>query len=145
LAEVLKIFISKSKDAERESVREAVFVSSEGVEGDDLHKGSQHAASFLADESLKRIAERGVEGFCTRRFYANIVTQGVSLFDLQPGDKFTIGEAGFAIKKIGKFCFKNKDCAIYNSPYDCVLHNEAVFADILEGGTVRVGDEIVIP
>jgi len=144
LAKVLKLFVSKSKDAERESVQEAVFISSEGVEGDDLHKGSMHAASFLADESLKRIAALGIEGFCYRRFYANIVTQGVSLFDLQAGDRFTIGEVSFAVKQIGKRCFKEKNCAVYNSPNDCILHNEAVFADILEGGTVRVGDGIVI-
>jgi len=145
LAKVLKLFVSKSKDAERESVPEAVFVPTEGVEGDDLHHGSLHAASFLADESLKRIADLGLVGLCTRRFYANIVTTGISMFDLQVGDEFTIGEVSFAIKKTGKRCFKDKDCAIYNSPHDCILHNEAVFADILEGGTVYVGDKIIVP
>jgi len=141
MAKVLELYVSKSRDAARESVSESVFVSSEGVKGDDLHKGSAHAASFLADESRKRIAAIGIEGLCTRRFYANIVTQGVSLFDCPIGTEFSIGEARFAVKQVGKPCFE--DCDIYRSQYDCVLHKEAVFADILEGGTVHVGDEVI--
>ena len=142
MGNVLELYISKSKEAEREPLPEAVFVSSEGVEGDDLNRGRTHAVSLLAKESRDRIAAIGIEGLCTRRFYANIVTEGVSLFDMPLGTRFKIGDARFAVTQVGKPCFK--DCDIYRSAYDCVLHKEAVFADILEGSTVHVGDEIII-
>jgi len=142
LASVLELNIQKNRETKRESVQEAVFVCFAGVDGDDLHSGSKHAASLLANESRERIAAMGIEGLCTRRFYANIVTQGVNIFDLPVGACLKIGNVRFAVTQIGKPCFK--DCDIYRSPYDCILHKEAVFAEILEGGEVHVGDEIIV-
>ena len=142
MAKVVELNIKESREGPRKSVAEAVFVSAEGVRGDDLHRGSEHSASLIAKESQDRIAAMGIDGLCTRRFYANIVTQGVNLFDLSVGTCFRIGGARFSIKQVGKPCYK--DCAIYESSYDCVLHKEAIFADILAGGTVYVGDEIIV-
>jgi len=142
LAKVVELNLKERKEGPRKSVPEAVFVSAEGVKGDDLHRGSEHSASLLARETQERIAALGIDGLCTRRFYANIVTEGINLFDLPVGTCVQIGGARFAIKQIGKPCWK--DCAIYESSHDCALHQEAIFADILTGGTVHVGDEIIV-
>lgn len=142
MSKVVELNLKESKEGPRKSVPAAVFVRAEGVKGDDLHRGSAHSASLLAEETQDRIAALGIEGLCTRRFYANIVTADIKLFDLPVGTRVRIGGARFSIKQIGKPCWK--DCAIYESPHDCALHKEAIFADILTGGTVRVGDEIIV-
>ena len=142
MARVVELNISESREAGRQSVGEATFVSSSGVAGDDLHHGSRHGVSLLAKESLDRIDAMGIEGLCTRRFYANIVTQGAELFCLSVGTRLIIGDVRLAITQIGKPCWKDDGCAIYDSSFDCILKNEAVFADIEEGGVIHVGDDV---
>ena len=42
--------------------------------------------------------------------------------------------------QIGKVCHTR--CAIYYQAGDCVMPKEGIFAQVLEGGGIKVGDEI---
>lgn len=44
--------------------------------------------------------------------------------------------------QIGKECHSH--CEIYKVVGDCIMPREGVFAKVLEGGTIKVGDELVI-
>ena len=142
MARVYELGIRESKEAERQSVSQAFFESSAGVNGDDLHKGSKHGVSLLAKESMDRIAAAGIDGLCTRRFYANIVTEGLDIFLLPAGAKLKVGGVTLLITQTGKPCWKSDGCAIAEAGIDCVLRNEAVFASVIDGGTIYTGDEV---
>jgi MOSC domain-containing protein YiiM len=44
------------------------------------------------------------------------------------------------VTQIGKVCHTR--CAIYYQAGDCVMPKEGIFAQVLEGGEIKVGDEI---
>ncbi|MDA3786989.1 MAG: MOSC domain-containing protein, partial [Desulfobacula sp.] len=57
------------------------------------------------------------------------------------GQVFKLGETALVeITQIGKEC--HKKCAIYYRTGDCIMPKEGVFAKILQGGTIKVGDKI---
>jgi MOSC domain-containing protein YiiM len=71
----------------------------------------------------------------------NITTEGIDLSALKLGDKLRVGRtAVLKISKIGKECHKH--CAIYHQVGDCIMPREGIFAEVLEGGDIAVGDTI---
>jgi MOSC domain-containing protein YiiM len=74
-------------------------------------------------------------------FAENITTQGLDLLKLPVGTKFRIGGISLLeVTQIGKVCHTR--CAIYYQAGDCVMPKEGIFAKVLEGGEIKVGDEI---
>ena len=58
------------------------------------------------------------------------------------GTLLRAGEALLEITQIGKAC--HHGCAIFQKMGDCIMPREGVFARVLRGGTVKVGDVIEI-
>jgi MOSC domain-containing protein YiiM len=75
-------------------------------------------------------------------FAENITTEFVDVPHLQLGDRISIGNAVVEITQIGKECVAK--CAIYYRAGDCVMPREGVFARIVSGGEVNVGDSIQV-
>ena len=74
-------------------------------------------------------------------FAENVATEGVDWKTIPLGSRFKLGEKAIVeITKIGKEC--HNKCAIYHLAGDCIMPREGVFARVLEGGTIRTGDEI---
>ena len=46
------------------------------------------------------------------------------------------------ITQIGKACHSH--CAVYEAVGDCIMPREGVFAKVLEGGVIRIGDEMEV-
>ena len=46
------------------------------------------------------------------------------------------------VTQIGKECHER--CAIYYQAGDCVMPKEGIFAEVVNEGEVKVGDEIII-
>ncbi|MEK7699616.1 MAG: MOSC domain-containing protein, partial [Planctomycetota bacterium] len=76
-------------------------------------------------------------------FGENIVTECMDLKTLPIGTTLKIG-AGIVVRvtQIGKLCHDR--CAIYYKAGDCIMPREGIFAEIVTGGTITVGDEISI-
>ncbi|MHB1477199.1 MAG: MOSC domain-containing protein, partial [Coriobacteriia bacterium] len=64
------------------------------------------------------------------------------LVSLPVGTKVRIGASLLEVTQIGKEC--HTKCAIYYQAGDCVMPKEGIFAIVLEGGDVSVGDEIAV-
>jgi MOSC domain-containing protein YiiM len=76
-------------------------------------------------------------------FAENLTTEGLDLVSLPIGTKLKIGATGVGeVTQIGKEC--HSKCAIFYQAGDCVMPKEGIFIRLLEGGVVRVGDNIEV-
>jgi MOSC domain-containing protein YiiM len=137
---IRSIAVSKRKGTRKELVEQALLVTEHGIEG-DAHAGAWHRqVSFLAMESIEKAKAAGLSvGFGD--FAENIATEGIDWVSIPVGARFRLGESVLVeITQIGKEC--HKKCAIYYQAGDCIMPREGVFARVIEGGTIRCGDEI---
>lgn len=139
---VVSMALSRKKGTRKTQVEEALLIKDHGLQG-DAHAGAWHRqVSFLASESIARARQNGLDvGFGD--FAENMATQGVDWTRVPVGTRLQIGaRAVVEITQIGKECHNR--CAIYYQAGDCIMPREGIFARVLEGGLVRVGDEIAI-
>jgi MOSC domain-containing protein YiiM len=96
--------------------------------------------SLLAQESIDKMTRLGLK-VGPGDFAENLTTQGLDLLALPLGTHFRVGEGTLLeVTQIGKVCHTR--CAIYYQAGDCVMPKEGIFAQVLEGGEIKVGDEI---
>lgn len=142
MAKVIAVNISTTKGVPKESISEGNFIVDHGLEG-DAHAGKWHRqVSLLGVESINKMKEIGIEGLCSGKFAENLTTEGINLYDLPVGTKLKIGETLQEVTQIGKEC--HSGCAIFEEVGQCIMPKEGIFTKVVEGGKVRVGDEIKI-
>ncbi len=140
---IVSINISEKKGERKKPVAEAMVQENYGIEG-DAHASSQwhRQVSLLALESIRKMQEMGLD-VRPGDFAENITTEGIDLPNLPIGARFAIGDGiEVEVSQIGKECHTR--CAIYYQAGDCVMPKEGIFAEVLNEGEVKVGDEIII-
>ena len=139
----MAVSTSARKGTRKTNVPAARLREGFGLEG-DAHGGAWHRqVSLLAVESIATIREKGLD-VGPGAFAENLTTGGIDVPRLTVGERLEVGEAELEITQIGKECHSR--CAIYEEAGDCVMPREGVFARVVRGGTVRVGDTIrVLP
>jgi MOSC domain-containing protein YiiM len=144
VATVTSVNISKRKGTQKQPVGEEpqVVIADRGLEN-DAHAGDWHRqVSFLAEESIQKAREMGLE-VGPGAFAENFTTEGIDLLDLPLGTQLRVGpEVLVEISQIGKVCHTR--CAIYHLAGDCIFPREGIFGVVLEGGTVKKGDAIEV-
>jgi len=140
VASIVAVCISKSKGVRKRDIKECRVIPNHGLEG-DAHAGKWHRqVSLLAKESIDRFNAQGYSVDCGG-FGENLTTEGMDLVSLPIGTKLKIGsDLLFEVTQIGKVC--HRPCAIFKNTGDCILPREGIFARVLEGGVVKVDDEI---
>lgn len=137
---VQAVCISERKGEQKHAVVQAELVAGHGIRG-DAHAGDWHRqVSLLAFESIQTIQEKLPYALKDGDFAENIVTRGIVLYTLKPGDRLRIGPALVEVTQIGKEC--HQGCAIRELAGDCVMPREGIFVKVLEGGIVRAGDAV---
>jgi len=136
------IALSAKKGTRKTVVEEARLRAGHGLEG-DAHAGDWHRqVSFLSAESIEASRDQGLD-VTFGDFAENIATRGLDWRSVPLGTRLRLGrEALVKISQIGKECHNR--CAIYYAAGDCIMPREGVFARVLRGGAVRVGDPIRI-
>ncbi len=138
---VLAVCTSKKKGVRKRDVGQAELRPKWGIVG-DAHAADWHRqVSLLAWESIEKMRALGLK-VQAGSFAENITTEGLSLVDLPLGTRLRLGEALVQVTQIGKVCHDR--CAIYTLAGDCVMPREGIFVEVLEGGTVQVGDAIQV-
>lgn len=134
------ISISKEKGTKKHNVSQAILKKNYGILG-DAHAGTKNRqVSLLAEESIEKMKDKGLK-VGPGDFAENITTKGIDLLKLRLGDKLRIGKnALLEISQIGKVCHTR--CHIYYQVGDCVMPKEGIFAKVIRGGVIKVGDEI---
>ena len=138
---VVALSMSTEKGTAKKNVNQARFRVNHGMEG-DAHAGPWHRqVSLLAVERVDEMRARGAE-VKPGAFGENITTEGVDLRSLRVGDRVLLRGVELEITQIGKEC--TKPCAIFYRVGDCVMPREGLFARVLRGGRVNVGDPVEI-
>ncbi len=139
---VLAVNVSEKKGTRKTNVQNCGAQKGFGLVG-DAHAGPWHRqVSLLANESIEKMKALGLNvGFGD--FAENITTEGIDLVHLPIGTTITVGgEVLLRVTQIGKECHTR--CAIYYQAGDCVMPKEGIFAEVLNAGQIKVGDEIVV-
>ncbi len=135
------ISVSDKKGMRKKNIASALLIENFGIEG-DAHADKWHRQiSFLAQESIKSMQDKGLE-VVAGNFAENLTTEGIDLTALKVGTNLTIGKTELVISQLGKICHNR--CAIYYQAGDCVMPREGIFAVVTKGGTINVGDQIQV-
>ena len=136
---VTSINISERKGTRKTPVPEkrAQITVDNGVVG-DAHAGDWHRqVSFLAEESIAKAREMGLD-VKAGDFAENFTTEGLNLFTIPVGSLLSVGQCEVEVSQIGKVCHTR--CAIYHLAGDCIFPREGIFAVVRKPGEIKVGD-----
>lgn len=138
---VVAVCTSVRTGVPKRPVDEGILRVNWGIEG-DAHAGEWHRqVSLLAMESIEKMRAAGLK-VKPGSFAENITTEGLVLYELPIGTQMRLGTALAEVTQIGKECHSH--CAIYELAGDCVMPREGIFVRILEPGTVRAGDAVIL-
>lgn len=137
---VVAVSISERKGTKKKNIPFAELKDDFGMIG-DAHAGPGYKQiSLLAEESIDKMRSKGLT-VGPGDFAENITTRSIDLLSLTPSDKLKIGESVvLEITELGKKCHKR--CNIYYEAGDCVMPKEGIFAHVLKGGIIKVGDRM---
>ena len=135
--ELRGICISEKRGTEKTAVSEAVLEKGYGICG-DAHAGNWHRqVSLLAYEKIEEFRARGAD-VAFGAFGENLIVEGADLCTLAVGSRLCFDEVILELTQIGKECHSH--CEIYKRMGDCIMPREGVFAEVVRGGTLHVGE-----
>jgi MOSC domain-containing protein YiiM len=112
------------------------------INADVQNETSHRQVSLLAVESIEKMRKMGLE-VGPGDFAENITTGGINLLSFPVGTQIKIGnDVLLRVSQIGKVCHDR--CVIYHQAGDCVMPREGVFAQVIEEGKIKAGDEIIL-
>jgi len=136
---IVSINTGSDRGEKKSPVAEAVLISGYGIQG-DAHAGAVRQVSLLANESIEKGIASGVE-LKPGDFGENMTTEGIDAASIRLGERFLVGgEAILQISDIGKVC--DVPCSIGQRLGECIMPREGLFARILRGGRIAMGDPI---
>ncbi|MGN0662946.1 MAG: molybdopterin-binding protein [Faecalibacterium sp.] len=140
MGKILAICTSPHRGTVKTQVPSAKLVVGWGVEN-DAHGGSWHRqVSLLSAEKIEAFRKKIWVEYGA--FGENLVVEGFDFRSLPVGNRFAAGGAVLEMTQIGKEC--HNDCVIRQQTGDCIMPREGVFARVLTGGEIHVGDEMTL-
>lgn len=137
MGKVIAVCTSPEKGTQKQNVGEAVFIEEFGIEG-DAHAGKWHRqVSLLSHDKIEDFRARGAE-VTDGAFGENLVVAGFDFRNLPVGTRFQCNDVILEMTQIGKEC--HHGCQIFQKMGDCIMPREGVFARVIKGGVIRVGD-----
>lgn len=138
---VKAVCVSEKKGTEKTDVKSGKFVINYGIE-QDAHGGNWHRQVSLL--SYEKFAEFQAKGAPIKpgAFGENLLVEGFDFRSLPVPTFFKCNDVILEMTQIGKECHSH--CQIYKRMGDCIMPREGVFAQVLQGGTISVGDEMTI-
>ena len=132
-----EITVKREKKAGMEKPGCCTLAEGQGILEDYHSGGGERELCLLSDEVPGLMAEMDYKGLCMRRYKANFLVDGLAEGHLRKGDLLELGNAVIEITMV-KRCFDN--CALVRESAACPLKDGGLFARVVKGGTVCVGD-----
>ncbi len=141
MGKVISTNISEVRGVQKHNVGKVKLVEDFGIEN-DAHAGKWHRqVSLLSYEKIEAFRAKGAE-VNDGAFGENIVVSGIDFKNLPVGTRFKCNDVILEMTQIGKEC--HHGCEIFQKMGDCIMPREGVFAKIIKGGEIAVGDEMEI-
>jgi TatD DNase family protein len=139
MGKILAVCTSPEKGTAKRNVGKAELVENHGLKG-DAHAGPWHRqVSLLSRQRIDAFRARGAE-VADGDFGENLVVDGIDFSSLPVGTVLDSGDVVLEMTQIGKEC--HNGCQIFQAMGDCIMPREGVFARVLHGGALSVGDEL---
>ena len=137
----MAVCISEKRGTQKKNIEKVRLIENFGLEG-DAHGGNWHRqVSLLSYEKVRAFEEKGIS-VEDGAFGENLLVEGFDFKTLPVGTRFRCGDALLEMTQIGKECHSH--CEIYQAVGDCIMPREGVFARVLHGGEIQIGDEMEI-
>lgn len=141
MGKIMAVCISEKRGTQKKNIDKVRLIENFGLEG-DAHGGNWHRqVSLLSYEKVRAFEEKGIS-VEDGAFGENLLVEGFDFKTLPVGTRFRCGEVLLEMTQIGKECHSH--CEIYQAVGDCIMPREGVFARVLHGGEIQIGDELEI-
>lgn len=141
MGKIMAVCISEKRGTQKKNIGKVRLIENFGLEG-DAHAGNWHRqVSLLSYEKVRAFEEKGIS-VEDGAFGENLLVEGFDFKTLPVGTRFRCGEVLLEMTQIGKECHSH--CEIYQAVGDCIMPREGVFARVLHGGEIQIGDEMEI-
>lgn len=135
------ICLSREKGTPKTARERTVLTAGHGLDG-DAHAGDWHRqVSILPLERIEEFRARGAD-VAFGAFGENLVVSGLDWGRVRPGDRIGCGDALLEITQLGKECHDH--CHIHRAMGDCIMPRHGLFARVLRGGNIAVGDSVEV-
>ncbi len=141
MGKVMAVCISKKRGTSKININEAKLITGYGIER-DAHAGIWHRqVSLLSYDKVEEFRKKGA-GVEDGAFGENLLVEGIDFKTLPVGTRIVCGEVILEMTQVGKECHSR--CGIYKQVGDCIMPREGVFARVIRGGTIKVGDGLYV-
>lgn len=138
---VIAVCISEKRGTQKKNIGKALFRENWGIEN-DAHAGDWHRqVSMLSYDKIQAFRARGAE-VDDGAFGENLVVEGIDFRSLPVGTLLECNGVLLEMTQIGKECHSH--CQIYQKMGECIMPTEGVFARVLIGGTISVGNQMEV-
>ena len=141
ILEIKSLNISERKGTTKSPVP-FIELNGRGITG-DAHSGNWHRqVSLLGTESIEKFSKDAGREIKYGEFAENITTTGGVLYKMKPFDRLGSDSIELEITQIGKKCH-GENCSVFREVGNCVMPKEGIFARVLKGGKLSVGDQLI--
>lgn len=138
---IIAVCISPEKGTAKQNIDTVELRKDFGLVN-DAHAGNWHRqVSLLSYDKVEDFRKTGAQ-VDDGAFGENLLVKGIDFKTLPVGTIIKSGTVVLEITQIGKECHAH--CAIYHQVGDCIMPREGVFAKVIEGGILSVGDVMTI-
>ena len=140
MGKLLAICTSPKRGTVKTEVLRAVLTPEWGI-AEDAHGGNWHRqVSMLSAEKIDAFRKKIWVEYGA--FGENLVIEGFDFRNLPVTSRFAIGDVVLEMTQIGKEC--HNDCIIKQQTGECIMPREGVFAKVITGGEIHVGDQVTM-
>ena len=137
---LMGVSVSKKRGMPKTNINKAFLKKNVGIEGDS-HSGDWHRMlSLLPYEVIQYVNKKGFD-FKPGGFAENLTIDGIDFDSMKIGDLLQIGKTAI-IKITQKGKEHEDDKFIQNIVGESILPHYGYFAEVLQEGKIKVGDEV---
>lgn len=141
MGKVVAVCISEKKGTQKINIGKSKFIENFGLQN-DAHAGNWHRqVSLLSNDKIEAFKAKGID-LAYGAFGENLVVEDIDFAKLPIGTRFQCKEVILELTQIGKKC--HNECEIFKKVGDCIMPREGVFARVLHGGVIEVGDNLQV-
>ncbi len=141
MGKVMAVCISEKRGTPKINIIKGKIITNYGLEN-DAHAGNwNRQISLLCYDKVREFRAKGAK-VSDGAFGENLLVEDIDFKKLSVGTILRSNDVILEMTQIGKECHAH--CEIYQQVGDCIMPREGVFAKVLHGGTIAVGDDLYV-